>query len=157
MLQSVASCNDGGLSELLVRMGANVDGDIKQDLTPLQWATWHGNVPLAKLLLDNNADVELCSQLQKLALDAAAQHDLGTTVQELLAGLLKGRAGPAMDRVGYGTELYIAAALGHAELVRVLLKNGADMYERGERGTPLHVAATGRYQKVVRLLMEHDR
>jgi hypothetical protein len=112
---------------------------------------------LAKLLLDNNADVELCSQLQKLALDAAAQHDLGTTVQEVLGELLKGRAGPAMDRVGYGTALYIAAALGHAELVRVLLKNGANMYERGERGTPLHVAATGRHQKVVRLLMEHDR
>jgi ankyrin repeat protein len=100
MLQSAASCNDGHLSELLVRLGASVDGDIKQDLTPLQWAAWHGNVPLAKLLLDHNADVEVCSQLQKLALDAAAQHDLGTTVRELLAGLLQGRAGPAMDRVG---------------------------------------------------------
>jgi hypothetical protein len=100
MLQSAASCNDGHLSELLVRLGASVDGDIKQDLTPLQWAAWHGNVPLAKLLLDHNADVELCSQLQKLVLDATAQHDLGTTVRELLAGLLQGRAGPAMDRVG---------------------------------------------------------
>lgn len=156
MLQSAAFCNDREFSEMLMRMGANVNGKIEQASPPLQWAAWHGNFPVAKVLLARKAIVDLCSRRQELAIDTAAKCDLGRVTQNHFMRSLTLKADSRINKVGYGTALYIAALNGDARMVRLLLDHGANMHERGEHGTPLHVAATLSNQEVVQVLVRKD-
>lgn len=155
VLQSSAFCNDGTFAKMLMHAGANANGDSKRSSPPIQWAAVNGNIAVAQMLLENGADVDLLSGRQQLAVEAAARHELTTIIGHLFTESPKGN-GP-FRRFGYGTALYIAALNGDAEMVRLLLRHGADMHERGEHGTPLHVAAIEQHQEVIRLLLKRDK
>jgi ankyrin repeat protein len=52
--------------------------------------------------------------------------------------------------------LCIASSYGHEEVVRLLLKNGADVDAAGEYGTPLLLASRSGCKNIVGLLLEND-
>ncbi|RDD34218.1 ankyrin repeat protein [Wolbachia endosymbiont of Cylisticus convexus] len=62
---------------------------------------------------------------------------------------------PTIDEQG-NTPLHTAAWEGNLEVVKLLLKHGADVHaENFERKTPLHFAAWEGGLKVVKLLLKH--
>lgn len=49
--------------KFLIKMGVDVDARNNKEMTPLMWAAYYGNVKIAKLLIDNGADVNARSGL----------------------------------------------------------------------------------------------
>ncbi|KAJ7726451.1 ankyrin repeat-containing domain protein [Mycena maculata] len=62
----------------------------------------------------------------------------------------------AIVNVKFGTALQIASRWGHADIVQVLLKNGADVDTGGdEHGTALQIASRWGHPDIVRILLEN--
>lgn len=60
------------------------------------------------------------------------------------------------NRLGH-TAVYLAAALGHASTVSILIDQGADVnVECGRYGSPLHAACYGGHDEAVKQLLSHE-
>jgi len=132
------------LVETLLDFGANIEGLGESPWrAPLRTALVFGNTGAAEALVVRGARVD--------TLTVAA--GLGRTVQ--VARMLP--MAPADERHG---ALALAAQLGHADVVRLLLDAGEDPDRYNPDGlhahaTPLHQAALAGHLVVVRLLAEH--
>jgi ankyrin repeat protein len=76
-------------------------------------------------------------------------------VHEVHAAIDAGANINARHQMDEDTPLHLAAARGHAEVVRVLLKNGADpMMKNGNYETPAYLAACAKHKTVFDILEE---
>ncbi|KAJ3287681.1 hypothetical protein HK104_008485 [Borealophlyctis nickersoniae] len=108
----------------------------------LRVAAHRGHVELVRLLVDHGANVDV---LGTYTLQISAMYGQ----LEMVRLLLEKRA----DAWNSGSALSHAASNGHAEVVQMMLENGADVYADLEG--PLMYAAGRGYLKVVRILLEH--
>jgi ankyrin repeat protein len=106
----------------------------------LHWAAAKGRKALAKLLLDQGANIRSQDREGMTALHVAASIEDGSVVRLLLDN------GAYVDSKDHGgmTPLHVAASRGHEMAVRLLLEGGADINAQdGRKWSPLHLAALG--------------
>ena len=121
--------------EFLIKQGVNVDCRDNCCCTPLWYATAFCQRDIAEALLDAKADVNASDQN-------------GTTILQLCVTSASEKADLTkmlLDRVATGaTPLWYAAAYGHADLVKLLTKHGADAHWVNKDGlSTLHAAVIG--------------
>ncbi len=170
----VAAYNDQlDTARALLAGGAHVNARLKRSgATPLHWAAENASAELVRLLLDAGADITAKDEKGRLAVHLAGekrhpgvkalflslQPQAGRSpvvlAEELIAAVGKGdqnlvseclAAGAEVNRrVRDRTSLDRAAELGHLEIARLLVENGADVNAGDSQGwTPLHSAAQG--------------
>lgn len=152
MLSWAANQNDKETSELILNSG-QVDHDLKDfddgDWTPLFYAIFEKNEAVVKALVDSchvNIDNVEVKRNKTPALAAAAGNGLTEAVKKLLTinGIqVDAKDGSDKDR----TPLMHAAREGYVEIVKELLKNGADVNaEDREKETPVSQAKKGLFE-----------
>jgi ankyrin repeat protein len=157
----VEAAQRGDIEEVteLLSDGADVNGVVPGDGTPLLVAARGGHRTLVGLLLDRGADVNAAVPGDGNALIMAASRGHLDIVTMLL------NSGALIDEVVPGDEnaLIGASGSGHLDVVRLLVGRGANVNARvwaeqgwpernGEWRTPLSMALRGGHTSVVRYL-----
>jgi ankyrin repeat protein len=119
--------------------------------TALHKAVGEGNIEMVKLLLANNADVNVQDTLHQFT-------PLHSAVSRSVAELLIANGANVHARTdkvsGSATPLHNAAQEGQLEVAETLIAHGADVNAKNEWGsTPLHCAVMEKKKDVVRLLL----
>lgn len=131
--------------EVLIELGASVDGSGVSGWTPLRQAVYEGKDDIARLLLSNGAtgDIFIYSGLGD-SYDVSKHLDLSPTEVN------------AQDLNNGFTPLHWAAHRGRTEMVRLLLERGArtDIWEPYEVGTPSTVAQKAGHEDVLAILRD---
>jgi ankyrin repeat protein len=112
--------------------------------TPLAWAAMCGHLELVKLLIDNKANV-----------------NAGVIRDDKFMNLADGQEKQVPDAleldVADHLPLQMAAAMGHTDIIRVLLQHSAIIDATGTvKRTPLWYAVEYEKYAAVKLLLEHD-
>ncbi|KXH34033.1 hypothetical protein CSIM01_02368 [Colletotrichum simmondsii] len=138
ILQYAAQYGDESLTIFLLDNDIEVDlRDQEEGLTPLQWAIMHSNTSVAKLLLDNGANVNVTCKGKLTPLMQATRGGNKEAVWLLLGHK------PTMDaqEEDGNTALHFAVRHGHKALVWILVEEGASLNIQEVKGrTPLHRA-----------------
>ncbi len=126
---------------------------------PLSSATHHGCLAVVRYLVDHGARVNKRTRLGWTPLFIAVHRGYGRIARFLLrrgaAPNIHVRWGEFMPVPAGQTPLHEACRIGRADLVRLLIGNGAALESRNAaRETPLHVAAGAGSVPAIRLLLE---
>ncbi|KAF5655423.1 ankyrin protein [Fusarium sp. NRRL 25303] len=112
-------------------------------------AALYGHTDMVKYLLEQGLDIEAEGQFGT-PLRSACLMNRRSTVEELLK-----RGANINTEERKGNALYVAAAKGHVDIVRILLDEDADLHQKtGSCGTALHAAAYHGHRKVVEMLLD---
>jgi beta-lactamase regulating signal transducer with metallopeptidase domain len=149
LLQAIEA-GDHPRAVALIAAGADVDGWILGDGSPLILAVRGGQVELARLLLDHGANPNQAVPGEGAPLIMAA--DAGDLAMARL--LLERRASPNVAVEGDGNPLIVAAAGGHLAMVDLLLASGAqvDAVVRNDETALITAARFGHLPVVERLV-----
>jgi len=146
-------------AKLLIASGADLGGKDKFGNTPLHYAAKNGSKEIIALLIVKNADVNAKDKAGETPLDVAAnketadllsQHNAkyGTFIGAVAGGDIDAvkmflNAGTDVNaKVQHGwTSMHEAAVFGHAEVAKLLIKNGANVNAWDGYETPLDVSA----------------
>jgi ankyrin repeat protein len=169
LMDAAVACHDR-VVECLVRHGANVNMADRYGRTALMMAANQAskaNASTVKTLLHGGADVnEQCNRGRTALIEAADYWGMHSTDNAVRMLIENGADVNAADKNGY-TALMEAARKGHKEVVATLLKAGADICKRLEKGneyrapterrgdTALSIAERYEHQEVLDLLMAH--
>jgi len=122
-------------------------------LTPLHQAAWKNSVDVAKLLLENSANVDSADDEGETALHVAARWN-SVEVAKLL--LKKSASVDSTDNVGE-TALHWAAYHNSVDMAKLLLEKSANVNSADKWGfTALHYAAYKNSVGVAKLLLENS-
>jgi ankyrin repeat protein len=128
-LRAAVDDNDVEKVVQLLDAGANPNWKNEYGSTTLLAAFSQGNGKIIQLLIDRGASINEIDE-----------------------------KGINYDRIDYKTALHIAAKIGLANVVKILLENGADVNHEGSDfefpWTPLHHAAAAGHLEVVKILLE---
>ncbi|KAH0522614.1 hypothetical protein TsFJ059_006437 [Trichoderma semiorbis] len=143
-----ASKNYQEIAQFLVENAADVNATDYHDQSALHWAARHGANDIIRLLIDKGAVVDAMDDHGKTPLICAIKKGDKDSVRTLLmAG-----ADIKSDRC---LALHTAAASGRDEIVRLLLRRGANVNAKTRDGiTALQIATLKRYKKIVKLLLK---
>jgi len=143
--------------EYLIGKGADVNLKDSEGKTALLWAS-SNSLENAKILIDNGAKVnEAANDGMTPFLQATLGFSSGKVPIEICELLRKNGANVNAElkrpsAMGW-TALHYAAANGDAELVKYLIKSGANVNKAtGEGSTPLFLAKLGEYNEVIKIL-----
>jgi beta-lactamase regulating signal transducer with metallopeptidase domain len=164
-LLEAASEGDIGLMSSLIATGANVNGMVRGDGSPLIAAARSGRIEAVRWLLDHGADPNLAVRGDGNPLIMASRAGRTNTVEFLLS------RGANIEQVVDGDEnaLISASAAGQVEVVKLLVARGANVNARvwveeiplhapgvpvsgGEWRTALRMAIRGQHTDVVNYL-----
>lgn len=143
--------------------GASVDVRDKEGRTPLLYLASEKSdrvrIDILRLLLEHDADIEARDAIGRTPLLWAATNGNVKLVEALLSGELCGKRaniGAANNRGR--NALHLAAESNHEEMVKLLLRYGADPQAVSDGGwTALHNAAQNGYKGIVALLMGREK
>ncbi|KAM0921248.1 hypothetical protein ACQ4PT_007123 [Festuca glaucescens] len=138
--------------ELLIRRGANPNYSKPDGFSPLHAATLRDSYDIAKLLLDNGADVNAVCQ-NGTVLHIAVENGISDALVKLL--LDKGVDPNTINISGF-TPLHLAAMKGASDVAEFLLAKGADINAACDKGTSLHLAAENGDLKMIAWLLQLD-
>lgn len=136
----------------LLKQGADVNAAQADGMTALHWAAWHGDVPLATMLLTAGANVRATTRIG----DYTPLHLASQRGQAQVMNALIGAGSDVSARTGTGaTPLLFAARAGDVEGISRLIAAGADVNarENAHGQTALMIAAGLDRAEVVTLLM----
>ncbi len=156
VLMRAAHSGDLEVVESLLEHGADINASEPVRLqTALMWALGEGHTNVARKLIEHGADIQAKTSLNFTPLMFAARAgnveatqlllDAGAEVNAIAIKMrdqtyLRGKPGEHVnDKNGMGA-LHVATVRGHADVVRLLLENGADPNYEGPGYTPLHWA-----------------
>ncbi|KAJ3496979.1 hypothetical protein NLG97_g2256 [Lecanicillium saksenae] len=137
--------------QLLINMGANINGVDHIGQTLLHLAAERGDETFAQQLLERGANIEAKSSAGWTPLYAATSYRAVVTVRLLLAN------GADLEAVTVDgeTALHEAARRGHGPILLLLLDRGANIEAKSASGeTPLHTAAKHRGKISVKVLLD---
>ena len=158
-LFTAAGQNLHGITEQLVRLGANVNLGLFAGTTPLYIAIHKGHLEVARSLLQvPGIGVNLATGKGSAPLAVAAQQGDKDIIRSLLR---KGAELNKRNVMGI-TALHVACLHGHTAIVDILLHEGADTTaEMDEMGgikyTPYSFAELGGHREVMSKLAAHQR
>ena len=138
-----------------VRSGADINARQLIGRTPLMSACFHGDIKMAKLLIDLGASLESkdFSEGQN-ALMLACRNGYTKTAKMLVDN---GANLESKDNDGW-TGLMLACVCGHTGTVKMLVDNGADIYAKNNEGeTALMQAQNKKYAGIVKILVSAMR
>lgn len=142
----------------LIKKGANVNavtdfGENPMESVPLEEAISRKNFNIAKILLNNGANVEGSNHVFFWPLQIAAEK----ADMAMLKLLISNNASINREGVDGYTALHFAAENGHLDVGKLLLKNGADVNYCWDACciTPLHLAVEYGHIEMVRLLVNN--
>ncbi|XP_050675090.1 transient receptor potential channel pyrexia isoform X2 [Leptidea sinapis] len=140
---------------MLLESGANPnmwDSTIERKATPLHCAASTKSLNCVKLLLHHGADVNA-----GLTEHSPLHYAVLSDAPEIVSELLEAGACPDTPQVFTETPLHVAASLGSASCVKLLLDGGADVRASmgAGRATALHLAAVDGHAECARLLLDH--
>jgi hypothetical protein len=135
--------------DLPVEEAVNVEDS--WDNTPLTSAAKTGQYEMAKLLLDQGAEVNAQGGSYGNALQAASAEGH----EQVVKMLLNNKADVNAQGGGYGNALQADSAEGHEQVVKMLLDNKADINAQGGGyGNALQAASYRGHEQVVKMLFE---
>lgn len=143
--------------EFLIRKGAKLDIQDSEGKTALLWAA-SNSLPNAKILIANGANVNIAAND---GMTPFLQATLGVSSGKVsieLCDLLRKKganinATLTKNSANGWTALHYAAINGDAELVRYLIKYGANVNKStGEGSTPLYLAKLANHEDVISIL-----
>jgi ankyrin repeat protein len=157
-LQAAIEAGHTEVAEFLVEKGANVNAEGGYYGTALQAAAAKGYRTIVKLLVESGANIgtiggEYTSALWAAATCSRYRGDHGKVIRFLLES-----GANSIPHGKYDNSLQAASEEGRENIVRELLRNGADgKYWDNElyRGTALSRAVVGGHVSIVDLLIEH--
>ena len=151
-LHAASKQNHLKVVQSLLKHGADVNSLGQWERTPLHFASTRGHLELGRWLLEYGADVNARQGGHWTPLHLAVINGHFEFVRTLLSH----NADINAQDSGGQTALDWASTNGRdANIVRILLDNGADLKARGKhRSTPLHRASRCGKLEVVRLLLE---
>lgn len=149
-----------GLVQLLISMGAAIDGISADSKTALMAAIKQGNTETAKLLIAFKANIKPQKADQSLLFTASQTGAIGIVLALLAAGAEVNKAETIiMDGTKQAvqcTPLYIATQNGHTDVVEALLNNNAiPNPDLTGQCYALHIAAQCGHTRIVELLLAH--
>lgn len=141
-LHLAARQGHGGILELLVREGAEVDARDALERTPLLVAVRAGDRHAVQFLLENRADASRRDLRGYTIFHYALE---GAAPREMVAGLLEHRVDPDLPGSRGVRALHIVVRDNHpVDFLALLAEGGADLNARDEEGTTaLHLAMEG--------------
>lgn len=142
------------LVKLYVDTGIDINLKNSKRDTALLWASRWGHSETVKYLLSQQAECDIENDKGSTALYWAVRYE-HLDVAKLL--LTSGKANPSKERLeGFVAPIVLASALGNAEMVRILIQNGANPNHTVRNGeTPLHVASTEGHDDVLLVLLNN--
>lgn len=155
---SVLKLSEGGSCQLFnwfryFWTGSGIDMSFPLDFDPFIVACFFGHSTTVESLLHHEFPAPLESRAYGLywASQMARRH--------IVDLLLRNNVGPDLSPVDQQTPLAVAARLGHADVVELLLANEAvNVNYRGKAGrTPLSLAAGNGHIDVLSMLLQHER
>jgi ankyrin repeat protein len=128
------------LVELFLDQGVDVNWTNNKNDTPVLWAARGNHIDTVRLLISRGANLHLENDKGSTPLYWAVRYGFVDLVRLLVA---EGHANVQQRRkLGLVTPIVLASALGHRDIVEVLLDYGANVTARVGNGmTALHVAA----------------
>ena len=132
----------------LIKNGVVVESKGKQNQTPLNLALEYENLEVAKILIQNGANVN-SYHLMETPLHRAAR--LGKV--EVAKFLLKKGAVQSLNSLITKTPLYMACEEGHLEVAKLLIQCGANV-NKPWNPTPLYIACKKDHFDLVKLLLD---
>jgi ankyrin repeat protein len=156
-----ASSGPEDLVKLMLDLGDDVNSDTWEERTFLMLVAEHGDFKLAKLLVERGADIYRVAPSNVTALTLASRRGLVEIVEFLIANV---RDGKRKDEIGRAWEAVVdelpgssqSQLQGLAEIMKLLLKNGANVNARDAFGyTALLRAAGLNYPGIVQVLLEN--
>ena len=148
---TTCSNGDADMTTLLLKNIAQI-GIKSNGVSSLTIASYENHIAVVKLLLKNNANVDLQMNDGISALHIASEkgHD------EVLKLLLENGAKIDLQRNSGASALFIASQNGHVEVVKSLLKNGAKInLQKNDGASALYIASRRGHDEVVKLLLEN--
>ncbi|XP_033635280.1 transient receptor potential cation channel subfamily A member 1 homolog isoform X2 [Asterias rubens] len=150
--------NDIAAKELLSSNKILFEAVDKQLMTPLHMACTHGNLEVAKMLIEKGAQLRCCDEENNTPLLVACTEGHIKIVQLLFAaGENQGILSQMLtDRdVELNTAIHVAVDSGKQEIVQMCLEKGANVNTFDyQRNTSLHVAAAAGHLNIVKLLLQ---
>jgi len=140
---------------LLLNSGADMHAANRFGAMPLHQAAYAGHRRIVEMLLERGEKVDVKDGDDRTALHLTAWNNR----QEIALLLIeKGARVDTGDSAGKGaTPLHYAAALGSADVARVLLEHCANIDAMAMEGaTPLHIAVSRKRPELVRLLIRYE-
>ncbi|KAF3063565.1 Ankyrin-3 [Daldinia childiae] len=119
--------------------------------TPLTWACMQGNLEMAKLLLNNKANINYTGGVSYTPLYAALQQGRIEMANYLLQD--EDIDVKWVSDVGLGA---LHAGIAFPSIIRELLRRGVFVDSLSALGTALHLTALGGYPKSIQALLEND-
>jgi hypothetical protein len=139
-------------SHLIVTHADDVNAKCGSRGSPLHAASYEGHLEVARLLLENGANINLEDGQGETPLVAAYHRNDNLEAMELL---LKHGAAADVHYDHHGTILHDASYRGRVGVIELLLQYNADVNAgNADNWTPLFWASIGRRVEVVRLLLE---
>lgn len=158
------------IARVLVDAGIDIEARTKEGRTALHDSIEFGVTEVTDLLLDRGALVDICSAAilgridrvrELLGRDPAQANDRSTGLSPLGWASFGNQVDTARELIDRGArmddgELLCAASVGHVEVGRFLIENGADPNEifSDAGGGAVHAAASMRYTHDSRLFLE---
>ena len=131
----------------------DLDGKSNNGNTPLMVAAIRGNVNIAKILIDNGANIEIKSDKGTPVLIFAALHNRFEMVRYLIEVM---KVNPNVVDAYEFTALMTAARKGYEDIVKYLLQNQDvldDIDHKSKKGnTAYALAKKGKYEKIMKML-----
>ncbi len=141
------------LVDALLRNGALANGTLLSGATPLDAAAFAGAAKVVRVLLENGADPNRSGGNGTSPLEDASLKGFDAIVEMLLDH------GALVNQVNSGsgtTALYAAASFGKADVVKLLLKRGADPNICGKgHASPYEAALENGYNEIATEIQRH--
>ncbi|KAJ7693073.1 ankyrin repeat-containing domain protein [Mycena rosella] len=135
--------------QLLIDVGAEIDGRKEYYENALHAASWNGHVQVLQVLIDHGASVDTPGGY---ALQAASFNGHGQIVRLLIE---KGADVNGPGGQGWGSAIEAASANGHKAVVQLLIEKGADVnVQGGEWANAVQGASFNGHHSVVQMLLE---
>ncbi|XP_041969266.1 uncharacterized protein LOC121726098 [Aricia agestis] len=150
-LYIAAYFNNVEIISVLLKSGAQVNTRCEGGSTPLHIAAIRGNTNVVEILLDNGADAEIKDDKNRTALELAIANKHFLVVKTLFQSLKDIINSKGNDDYSL---LHIAAQEGDCDIVRYLIREGANIHAKNLLGSkPIHIAAREGHANLVELFL----